>query len=145
MQVDKETWNNVAEAAITKSKLFMYRRQAIEDKKERQKMRTVAKILSERGMYYVYRIKENGQYRTHTNLNVDLVRDAVSRSRLKRAVALKRQLQRDGRMTNTGLCTVSCGEDNNWTQRYWDEMSGKELDIEGVKQARKEELEYVKS
>ena len=57
---------------------------------------------------------------------------------------LKRQMQKDGRMTKDIGCSMcAIDEVRHWeeAQRYWDDLSGKELNTERVMNARREELE----
>ena len=56
---------------------------------------------------------------------------------------LKRQMKIDGRMGNNiqeSLCSID--EVRNWeeVQKFWDDLSGRELNKEGVTNARIEEL-----
>ena len=57
---------------------------------------------------------------------------------------LRRQARKDGRQARGGpgsVCAVDESESDGCEERVWDDISGKELGQDGVREARKEELE----
>ena len=78
MNIENHKWNEILEAAVTKSKIFMSNRRPVTDKREERKHRIVMKIADERGIYYVYRVKSQGKGKIITTMGKDLVMHAMA-------------------------------------------------------------------
>ena len=57
---------------------------------------------------------------------------------------LIKQMKEDRRITSGDVAAVVPDDKEDDIQQFWDDISGKPLDIEGVRKARREELEELK-
>ena len=125
MDMSRHNWNDIVEAAVTKSKLLMIHKPEINDDKQIRKMGVIADIVRDRCMYYLYRVKSNTIV---TNLEPKLAKKVIHGESKEVSSALNSQMKIDGRMDVNNLCTVATDETHGYACQYWDDMSGKQLE-----------------